>query len=369
MKLADLCTQLEAIAPLALGAEWDNNGLLVGDPSADVARVLLTIDLTDAVLDEAFSISADAAVCYHPPIFKPLRQVRADRGGAGARVYRAIRGGLALFAMHTTLDAAAGGTNDALADVVGITDARPLQPHRPAGGYKLVTFVPADAVDAVADAVFAAGAGRIGDYTKCSYRLAGTGTFLGGEDTHPALGQAGQFETVEGEVRIETVVPQGRAAEVVAALRRSHPYEEVAFDLHPLAGLDERIGMGRVGRLADPAPLGEVVDRVKKALGVEAAWLASPDDATTVNVAAVGAGSCGDMFADAVAAGADLYVTGEIRHHDALAAVEAGMAVLMLRHSVSERHMLARLADRLRSLDGGPDVVLSERDADPFRWA
>ncbi|MCG3177777.1 MAG: GTP cyclohydrolase 1 type 2 [Phycisphaerae bacterium] len=375
-KLADLVAALERFAPPALAADWDNNGLLVGDGSANVGRVLLAIDLTDAVLAEAISFQADLVICYHPPIFTPLRAVRGDRPGPAGRVFHAIRAGIALMAMHTTLDATAGGTNDALADVLGLTATRPLEPYAPPGGQKLVTFVPAASVEEVSDALFAAGAGVIGRYSRCSFRSSGTGTFLGGEGSNPTLGQAGRMEQAD-EVRLEVVVPAGHAADAVAALRRAHPYEEVAFDLYPLAGIDERVGMGRIGELADPAPLATVVERIKAGLGVEAVWLAAPrsSDETPslatgiVSRAACCAGSCGRLFERAMASGAQLYLTGELRHHDALAAVEAGMAVVMVRHSVSERLMLSRLADRVRSFAPHLEVRVSTSDADPFAWA
>ncbi len=383
MILRRLCQHLEAIAPLELSADWDNTGLLAGDPQAEVRRVLLAVDLTDAVLAEAINVSAHLAVCYHPPIFAPLRRVLAGESSPGRRVFEAIRSGLALYATHTALDAAVGGTNDVLAEALGLRDVRPLAPHSslddavqrggvspPAGRCKLVTFVPPDAVERVAEALFAAGAGRIGDYAKCSFRVVGTGTFLGGEGTVPAVGQAGRFETVE-EVRIEAVLPAGRAAEAVAALRRAHPYEEAAFDLYPLATLDERVGLGRIGQLAQPATLEELVGRIKRALNIAAVWVAAPAraDGAAISVAACAAGSCGELFRSAIAAGAGLYLTGELRHHDALEAAAAGLAVVVVGHWVSERPVLARLAEQIRRAAPELDVRLSQADAAPFRWA
>lgn len=370
MILRDLMAHLERIAPLHLSADWDNNGLLAGDPAGDVRRVLLTIDLTDAVLAEAIEQRAELVICYHPPIFRPTRNVVA-----GSPVFAAIRAGVALYAMHTTLDAAAGGTNDALADVLGLVDTRPLAPHgsaaAPGRRCKLVTFVPADAVERVAEAVFAAGAGGIGDYSRCSFRLAGTGTFLGGGTTAPTVGQAGRFERVD-EIRLEIELPADAAPAVVAALRGAHPYETVAFDLYPLADLDERVGIGRIGRVAKPAPLAEMVQRIKTGLNAEAVWLAeppAPNASDPIATAACCAGSCGEMFRRALAGGAQLYLTGEFRHHDALEAARAGMAVVAVRHSISERLMLGRLADRISPAAHGITVQVSQADADPFRWA
>ncbi|MDD4888498.1 MAG: Nif3-like dinuclear metal center hexameric protein [Phycisphaerae bacterium] len=370
MILRQLCQLFEKIAPPNLSADWDNNGLLVGDPEADVTSVLLAIDFTRDVLAEAIAQAAELVLCYHPPIFKPLRNVVADELSPAGRVFAAIRSRIALYAMHTTLDAAAGGTNDALAEVLGLRDARPLAPQQGDGArYKLVTFVPQEAVERVANAIFAAGGGQIGDYSRCSFRIAGTGTFLGGDTTHPAVGQAGNFEKVD-EVRLEVELPAARAAHVVAALRQSHPYETAAFDLIPLVDLDERVGLGRIGSVASPAPLAEMVERIKRGLGVEAVWLAAPaDDAPVVSTAACCAGSCGELYRRALAGGAQLYLTGEFRHHDAIEAARAGMAVVAVRHSVSERLVLARLAKRIADTAPGLTLRVSESDADPFRWA
>lgn len=379
MILRSLCQLFEQIAPLNLSAEWDNNGLLVGDASADVRRMLLTIDLTDAVLAEAVQMQADLVVCYHPPIFKPLLRVVADTAPS-SRIYSAIRQGVALYAMHTTLDAAAGGTNDVLAEALGLVQTRPLAPHSTlradgSGGVarrvKLVTFVPEEAVEKVADAIFAAGGGQIGNYARCSFRVNGTGTFLGEPNSHPAVGHAGNYEHVP-EVRMEIEVPADRSADAVAALRKAHPYETPAFDLCTLAEIDERVGIGRIGQLAEPATLDAVVARIKRALNVEAVWLASGPVAggdEPIRVAACCAGSCGQMYRRAISGGAQLYLTGEFRHHDALEAAQAGMAVAAVRHSVSERRVLHRLADRLGQLGGELTVRVSQSDADPFRWA
>jgi dinuclear metal center YbgI/SA1388 family protein len=393
VNLRNLCRHLEQIAPLHLAAEWDNNGLLAGDPAAEVQRILLAIDLTDAVLAEAFASRADLVLCYHPPIFQPLRSVVADdattsRPSVGGRIHAAIRGGVALYAMHTTLDAAIGGTNDVLAGVLGLVDARPIAPHSTIGGssgdehrekpakgsagaarYKLVTFVPADQAGRVADAIFAVGGGRIGEYDQCSFRVAGTGTFFGREGAAPTVGQAGRFEQVE-EVRLEIVIPANRSAECITALHRAHPYQTAAFDLYPLADLDERVGLGRMGAVAQPVDLPAMVDRIKRGLNVEAVWLAEPPSPPAlVTTAACCAGSCGNLFRRAAFGGAQLYLTGELRHHDALEAARAGLAVVAVRHSVSERIVLARLAERLAKVAPLLATRVSQADADPFRWA
>jgi dinuclear metal center YbgI/SA1388 family protein len=361
--VADLALAMERIAPTRFAAAWDNVGLLVGDPSRPVERVLLTIDLTLSVLQEAVGLGASAIVAYHPPIFQP-----AKRFLAGSIAFEAARSGLAVYSPHTALDAADGGTNDVLADLLGMTGRRPL---RALGAvevaYKLVTFVPETDVEKVSRALFDAGAGHIGRYSACSFRAPGMGTFFGEEGANPVVGQAGRLE-VAPELRVETIVPSGKAAEVVRALRAAHPYEEPAFDLVRLAHADgvER-GFGRVGAV-ESARVGDYVERIKRELGVERVLVAGALDAE-VKRAAVCAGSGGDFVADAIAAGANMYLLGELRHHDALGAARAGMAVVCVRHSVSERVALVALEKRLAAELPGVKVERSGEDRDPLVFA
>ncbi len=361
--VADLVRSMEEVAPTRLAEPWDNVGLLVGDPEAPLGRVVLTIDCTREVLAEATRPGGDVAiVSYHPPIFDAQK-----RFVAGSIAYAAARAGVAVYSPHTALDAAPGGTNDVLADALGMTDRAPLRvAEQKDRELKLVTFVPEADAERVSRALFAAGAGRIGKYESCSFRSPGTGTFFGGEGTHPAVGQAGRLELAP-ELRLETVVPVARAAEVVRALRGAHPYEEPAFDLVRLAPPPSGLGPGRVGTV-ERAPLRAHVGRVKRALGVEHVLVAGSLD-REVACAAVCAGSGGDLVGDAVSAGADLLLTGEVRHHDALRAVASGLAVVCTRHSVSERVALVALAQRLGELLPGVRITRAASDADPLAFA
>jgi dinuclear metal center YbgI/SA1388 family protein len=351
---------METIAPLRWAASWDNVGLLVGDSDAPLTRVLLTIDCTREVISEARGAGA-AIVSYHPVIFEPLK-----RFVHGAVAFEAARAGVAIYSPHTALDAASGGTNDVLADALEMRERAPLRLlEAKDGSSKLVTFVPETHVDAVSQALFDAGAGRIGNYRACSFRSAGTGTFYGEEGASPRVGQAGRVETVP-EVRIELVVPSGVTGMVVAALRRVHPYEEPAFDLVRLAPPPTGVGMGRVGTI-EALPARTVVERAKRALGVEQVLVAGPLDLEVTRVA-VGAGSGGDLLGDAIAAGAGLFLTGELRHHDALRAAREGIVVVCTRHSTSERGVLRPLAARLEHLLRGVPVSRSAVDREPFSF-
>jgi dinuclear metal center YbgI/SA1388 family protein len=364
MIVADLVRAMEDLAPTRFAAEWDNVGLLVGDPASPLTGILLAIDCTPAVVDEARAERRDAIVAYHPPIFAPQK-----RCVAGSVAYAAARAGIAIYTPHTALDVADGGTNDVLADAVGITDRRPLRLVEPDRALKLVTFVPADRVAPLNEALFAAGAGVIGRYSSCSFRSPGTGTFFGEEGADPAVGKAGRLEEAP-EVRVEMVVPASRSAAVVRALRSMHPYEEPAFDLIPLeappAGLGPRAGrgMGRVGSVS-PVDASALVDRVKRELGVKHVLVAGNRERVVSRVA-VCAGSGGDFVPDAIDANVGLLLTGELRHHDALRAVHGGLVVVCALHSASERPALATLAAALTARLTGVGVSISRADREPF---
>jgi len=365
MKLGDVLNVLESIAPTRLAESWDNVGLLVGDPQADVSRAMLCIDYTPNVACEAAGAKCELIVAYHPPIFHPLKRIVGN--GPGAGIFDAIRRGVAIYSPHTALDVADGGTNDMLADAIGLTERSPLRvSETKANQLKLVTFVPGEHVDRVTSALFDAGAGRIGDYSRCSFRSPGTGTFFGEEGTNPAVGQSGKLEHAE-EIRIETVVPMAKVSAIVSVLRKSHPYEEPAFDLVQLAAPPEGLGQGRIGTMPHVSRA-IVFDRIKSALGVQHLLIAGPTDGE-ITTAACCAGACGDILNDALAAKAELYLTGEMRHHDALAAANAGMTVVCTLHSNSERAVLRRLGERLKKELPQLGIVQSAMDRDPFSIA
>ncbi len=361
MNVNAVADRLDSVAPAALACEWDNVGLLVGDGESDVSSVLLCIDLTQAVLDEAIERGCEMVMAYHPVIFRGLKTITAANAPV---VYRAIRAGVAVYSMHTALDVAAGGTNDVLADVVGIVDPQPLEESPALAECKIVVFVPREAMAAVSAAAFDAGAGRIGTYRDCSFSSEGVGTFFGEEGSAPAVGNAGEATRVD-EIRLEMICSASLVEAVSAAVVSAHPYQTPAIDIYPLRSAGSGLGMGRVGLLPAPLPLATMVDRIKAALGLEHVLLAEAQGEPISRVA-VAAGSAGESYRAALAAGAQLYLTGEMRHHDVLAATAAGMSVICVCHSNSERITLGKLAETLGPQLDGVDVLCSEVCRDPF---
>lgn len=363
--LAEVTKHLEALAPLRLAQTWDNVGLLAGDPAARIERALLCIDLTPVVVAEARREKAALVLAYHPPLFKPVGRFLANSNGTDAILFRCIEAGIAVYALHTALDAAEGGTNDVVASMCGIASPDPLEYVDVVGQSqaKLVAFVPDAALEKVADALFSAGAGRIGNYTNCSFRLTGTGTFLGGESTNPAVGARGRREIVE-ETRLEVVVPSAYLPAAIAALRQAHPYEEPAFDVYPLKA-PPRLGIGRSGPLPRPLPLLQLARNLKRATQAQNVHVVG-DATRPVERAVIVVGAGGDIALRAAQGPSDVVITGEMRHHDALAIQRLGASAIVLGHWSSERPVLHSLSKRLGERLPGLILRISATDAEPF---
>lgn len=338
--VSDLMTALGEIAPPTMAFEWDRIGLQVGSLSHPVSRVAVSLDSGLSALRWAAGQDCQALVAHHPIVWDPMKTV-TDADATGARVIEAARLGLAVVAAHTNWDCAPGGVNDTLASALGLFGVAPFGSTPEARRFKLVTFVPRGSEATVLDAVSGAGAGRIGEYSRCAFWSEGTGTFVGGPGTNPIVGRPGQVESVD-EIRLETVVGAADLRAVIAALRESHPYEEPAFDVFPLAPAGD-LPIGRYGRLPAPMRLSEFVAHVDGVLATRSmAW----GGGRAVERVAVVGGSAADEWR-AAAAVADVLVTGEVPHHVSVEAAEEGFALLAAGHYATEQPGAAALAERL----------------------
>lgn len=353
-RVSEITEAMERIAPAALAEEWDNCGLQVGDPTSMVGRILVALTPLPEVFEEAEEKGSDFLLFHHPLVFSPLRRVDAS-SYPGNLVARALQNGLTVYAAHTNYDAAPDGVSVALAKALGLRG--PLKVVVPRGGLrKLVVFVPGECVGPVADALTEAGAGVIGEYTHCTFRTPGTGTFLPGEATDPYLGEKGRLENVQ-EIRLETVVPAHAAKRAVAAATAAHPYEEVALDVYPIEGYPEGCGYGRLGRLPDPLAPEELRDNVSESLGFPARLVANPKPGDRIERVAVLGGSGGSFIREAARSGAEAYVTGDLDYHDALLAESLGLTAIDAGHAGTELPSLAPLAQRLSVLVDVPVEV------------
>lgn len=360
--VAEIAASLEAFAPTQTAADWDNVGLLLGDPAAPVERLMTCLTVTPDVVQEAVAGRVNLIVAHHPILFRGAKRLTADRGD-GRVVLPLARAGIAVYSPHTAFDNCAGGVNDILCRRLGVSDPQPLRPRAGPREFKLAVYVPDADLAKVSDALFGAGAGVIGKYEQCSFRVPGKGTFFGGDDTNPAVGKKGRREETD-EWRLEVVLPEAKVAAAVRAMRAAHSYEEPAFDIYQLsAGLSG--GEGRVGMLPKATTLGAFVARVKTELGATAAQVGG-DLKKSVRRVAVACGAAGELLIDSVRAEADVFLTGEMRFHDALAARAAGVAVVVPGHYATERPAVEDLAGKLAADFPALAAWASRRETDPL---
>lgn len=360
-----LYTALGEIAPWSGAADWDNVGLLVGSPDWPARRILTALDLTDAVAREALRKKIDALVLYHPPIFKPIRGLTPDTPGPTSLLPELATARVALLATHTAFDAATGGANDLLLDLLKPVRRYPLMPEEgESDEYKLAVFAPRADVERLRRGLSEAGAGVIGHYLQCSFESEGRGTFFGDETANPAVGRKRTLETV-AEVKLEMVAPRRRLGAIVRALYENHSYEEPAFDVYPLhrIGGRGRSGMGRIGEFQRRTTGHELVKRLAEGVDLSLATVVGALDRGFQSVAvAVGAFGAEHFHSPDC-----LAITGELKHHEALLLIRRGVSALCLGHYASERLVLPGLRERLRKTLKTVKIAIANADRSPFR--
>lgn len=312
MLISEIIGYLELVAPPAYQESYDNAGLIIGDPQTVITSALITLDITEAVIDEAIETGCELIIAHHPILFKGLKKLNGTTFVERC-VIKAIKNDIAIYASHTNLDNMADGVNSKICEKIGLTNTSILVPAKEQL-LKLVTFVPEDHLDEVREALFAAGAGEIGKYDKCSFSTDGSGTFRGGEEANPYVGEKGEFH-FEKEARFETILCRHSKNKVISALIKTHPYEEVAYDLYPLENGLPQVGAGMIGEL--PGAVNEVdfLSRLLDTFGCKTIrhtyLLGKP-----IRKVAVCGGSGSFLLPSAIAAGADIFVTADMKYHD-----------------------------------------------------
>lgn len=357
----------EQFSPKAFAMEDDKIGLQIGSLNQPVENVVVALDVTEEVVEEAISRNAQLIIAHHPPIFRPLKKIATD-SPAGRMIARLIKHDIAVYAAHTNLDVAKGGVNDLLAALLGLKDPQVLVPTYEDVLKKLVVFVPEEDAERLREALGNAGAGAIGNYSHCSFSGAGEGRFLPGENTNPHIGQKGKLEAVN-EVRIETVFPESIEKKIIQAMIKAHPYEEVAYDVYRLENTGEQLGLGRIGKVSETT-LAEYAEVVKEALDVEKVRVVGDLNAKVKKVAVLG-GDGNKYYSQAKFKGADVYVTGDIYYHTAHDAQMAGLNMIDPGHNVEKvmKKGVARVMEKICK-EKGYDVkfIPSEICTDPFTF-
>lgn len=369
--VADIIRVMESLAPSSLAEDWDNPGLQVGHRNQPVRTVTVALDPLPEVVAAAYEQKSDLLITHHPLIFNPLKSLDLNTP-AGAVIQKALQHGLAIFSAHTNFDSAAGGLNDILALKIGLENLIPLVPRRAAresGMCKLAVYVPSGYEQKISDALFETSAGKIGDYSCCSFRNKGTGTFRPETGALPFIGKIGEISHTD-EIRIEAVVPESDVSHIVAHIRKSHPYQTMAYDVYPLLSA-ERLpaGLGRVGELEEETALKTFALRIKEILGLRAVKMTGKPD-LPVRKAAVCTGSGSGLMRAFFASDAQVYISGDLRYHDARDAASARRGLVDIGHFASEHLMVKVLAQRLAEIlsESGTDVSVNacNLEYDPF---
>ncbi|MBX0358742.1 Nif3-like dinuclear metal center hexameric protein [Halobacillus sp. Nhm2S1] len=361
----DIIREFEKWSPKGLAFDWDNVGLQVGTLNKPVKNIMVTLDVLENVVDEAIEKEVDLIIAHHPLLFVKLNQINLDTP-KGRIIQKLIKHDIAVYAAHTNLDIAKGGVNDVMAQLIGVTNSRPLIETGSDSLVKLTVFVPEDHADLLRDAISEAGAGHIGHYSHCTYQLSGHGTFKPEDGTNPYLGEEGQLEIVD-EKRIETIVPKSRLSRVLKAMEEAHPYEEVAYDVYPLLNEGEPLGAGRVGELEKPMPLRELVELIKKEYDVPHVRVSGKMDKVIKKVALLG-GSGEKYIHHAKRSGADVYITGDMTFHMTQDAMEMGLSVIDPGHHV-EKVVCPKVKEYLEekcNKQGDLNIFVSEAYTEPF---
>lgn len=364
----DILACLDAAYPFSWALPEDRVGLQVGDPGAPVTRVLVALEASPAVVAEAQDQGAQLLLTHHPLLYQPVTDVREDRPG-GALLAALIRAGVAAAACHTNLDLAPEGLNEYLARQLRLLDLEVLAPVRRDAWRKLAVFVPVGYEERVRAALCDDRVGVIGRYSHCTFAARGQGTYMPLEGARPFKGEVASLSRAE-ESRLEVMVPESRVAPTLARLKAAHPYEEVAYDLYPLADAGPLLGFGRVGSWPQPLPWEETVNRVKEVFAVSGVRLWGRPPAAVSRVAVCG-GSGGDLIGQAQQKGASVYVTGELRHHQAVPGPQGEFALIEVGHFASEIVFMPAWAQQVAGhLEAGGlkvDVRAAVSETAPFK--
>lgn len=342
MKAAEVIAYLEELAPPSLQESYDNSGLLVGDAQTEVKGILVSLDCTEDVVDDAISQGCNLIVSHHPIVFSGLKRFNG-KNYIERTVIKAIKNDVLLYAIHTNLDNVLDGVNQKIAERIGLVNTKVLAPKKERLK-KVVTYCPTEHAAKVREAMCNAGAGNIGNYDQCSFNTDGTGTFRGNKDTNPFVGNKGEIHE-EQEVRIETVVPDFAVKKVLKAMQEAHPYEEVAFDVYLMENIWKEVGSGMVGDLPYEVDALEFLKSLKTRMNTDCVRYTLPHTQKVKRVAICG-GSGSFLLGNAMATGADVFITGDFKYHQFFDA-EDRIIIADIGHYESEQFTMELLAAKL----------------------
>lgn len=364
MKLKEITDCIEAYAPLAYQESYDNAGLICGNEEMEISAALICLDSTEAVIDEAIANNCNLVIAHHPIVFEGLKKINGNNYVERV-IIKAIQNNIAIYAAHTNLDNVHNGVSGKIAEMLGLVNCKILSPSPKARLKKLVTYCPEANADEIKNALFAAGAGKIGNYDECSFISSGTGTFRAGVGANPAVGKVG-IQHQENEVKIETIYSAHLEGAVIQALCAAHPYEEVAYDLLPITNINTNVGAGMVGELpeeVDEMDFLKVLKKVMKADGIRYTELRG----RKIKKIAVCGGAGSFLLNDAIRSGADIFVTGDFKYHQFFDA-EDKIVIADIGHYESEQYTNQLFYDVLRKKFNTFALLISKINTNPIKY-
>ncbi len=363
MKIKEIITFLEAIAPLGLQESYDNAGLIVGNNETECTGIITSLDVTESVVQEAVKRNCNLIVAHHPVIFRGIKKLNG-KNYVERTVISAIKNDVAIYAIHTNLDNIVEGVNKKIAEKIGLQNSKTLLPK---GGtlQKLVTFSPVKNAEEVRTALFKAGAGAIGKYDECSFNMEGSGTFKAGEGSSPFVGEIGKRHS-ENEIRIEVIYPSFLQNEILKSLKESHPYEEVAYYIHALENIQENVGSGLIGELAEPVSEKELLLILKNAFNLTVIKHTDFTGKPITKIAVCG-GAGIFLLPNAIAAGAQVYITADIKYHEFFDA-DNRIFLADIGHFESEQFTIELLTEFLQVKFRNFAVLKTEINTNPVKY-
>ncbi|MFO7815764.1 MAG: Nif3-like dinuclear metal center hexameric protein [Halanaerobiales bacterium] len=367
--LQQIVTSMSKLAPHRDALEWDNVGLQVGDYRNDINRILIALDITEEIIEEAMKKNADLIITHHPLLFNGIENIHSQTS-KGRTIIKAIKNDIAIYSAHTNIDIAEKGLNDLLAEKLNIINTEILSKENETELYKLAVYTPYDNVEEVKKAIFKKGAGKIGSYSNTSFSIRGEGTFLPGEDTTPHLGKKGELKEVN-EIKIETVVPENKVDNVVKGILKAHPYEEVAYDIYKLPYQSQYKGLGRIGELKETINLKKYCKLIKNTLQIDKLKVRGNFQEDICKVA-ICSGAGADFISLAKAKGADLYITGDVKYHQAQLAEELELNLVDAGHYQTEvifKELIGEYLKQVKKADKLEfDVIISNLNSNPWSY-
>lgn len=363
VKIKDVTDYLESIAPRSYQESYDNASLITGNASWEVKGILVTLDCIESVVDEAIAKGCNVIVAHHPIVFRGLKKLNGN-GYVERTVIKAIKHDIAIYAIHTNLDNVYTGVNRKICEKIGLTNLKILAPKKETLG-KLVTFIPTENADAVLAALHQAGAGQIGNYKNCSFRLEGTGTFMPTEEANPHIGERNKQEYVN-EIRAEVIFPLHLEGKILAALRKAHPYEEVAYYLSTLLNENQEVGSGMIGELAIPAEPLAFLQGLKISMDLQVIRHTNIKHGPIKKVAVCG-GAGSFLLPQAIQAGADIFVTADFKYHEFFDA-DGRIIIADIGHYESEVFTKELLQDVLSKKFSTFAIIFSETATNPISY-